>query len=34
MDARHHADLRWLVMIILSGWAGLLGVMAHGFRWL
>ncbi len=27
-------DFRWLLGIMLGGFAGLLGVMAHGFHWL
>ena len=26
-------DFRWLLGIMLGGFAGLLGVMAHGFHW-
>ena len=28
------SDCRWLLGIMLGGFAGLLGVMAHGFHWL
>jgi hypothetical protein len=28
------ADYRWLLGIMLGGFAGLLGVMARGFHWL
>jgi len=27
-------DFRWLLGIMLAGFTGLLGVMAHGFHWL
>lgn len=31
---RHDRDFRWFVTLYLAGMATLLGVMAHGFRWL
>lgn len=41
MDARldrmvsdQRADFRWVLGIMLGGFAGLLGVMARGFHWL
>lgn len=34
MAAEHRADFRWLLGIMLAGFGGLLGVMAHGFHWL
>jgi len=41
LSARHHADFRWLLGIMLGGFgamfggfAAMLGVMAHGFHWL
>jgi len=34
LSAEHRADFRWLLGIMLAGFAGLLGVMAHGFHWL
>jgi hypothetical protein len=27
------SDFRWLLGIILGGYVGLLGMMAHGFHW-
>ena len=30
----HRSDFRWLLGVMLGGFAGLLGVMAHGFHWL
>jgi hypothetical protein len=27
-------DMRWLLSIMLGGFAAMLGVMAHGFHWL
>ncbi len=27
-------DFRWLVGIMLTGFAGLFGMMAHGFHWI
>jgi hypothetical protein len=27
-------DYRWLLGIVVAGFAGMLGVMAHGFHWL
>ena len=32
--ADQRSDFRWLLGIMLGGFAGLLGVMAHGFHWL
>ncbi|MEO9190133.1 MAG: hypothetical protein ABI224_09040 [Acetobacteraceae bacterium] len=32
--AEERADFRWLLGIMLAGFAGRLGVMAHGFHWL
>lgn len=32
--AEHRADFRWHLGIMLVGFGGLLGVMAHGFHWL
>jgi len=26
-------DFRWLVLIMLGGFGGLFGLMAHGFHW-
>jgi uncharacterized coiled-coil protein SlyX len=34
IDAHHRADFRWLLGLMLAGFAGLLGAMAHGFHWL
>jgi len=34
MGADQRADFRWLLGIMLAGFAGLLGVTAHGFHWL
>ena len=34
MEAAQRADFRWLMGVMLGGWASLLGVMAHGFHWL
>lgn len=27
-------DLRWMLGVIVTGFVGMLGVMAHGFKWL
>lgn len=27
------ADFRWLVLIMIGGFGGLFGFMAHGFKW-
>jgi hypothetical protein len=34
LGAEHRADFRWLLGIMLGGFAALLGAMAHGFHWL
>jgi hypothetical protein len=34
IEANARADYRWVLGIMLGGFAGLLGVMAHGFHWL
>jgi len=34
IEANARADHRWVLGILLGGFAGLLGVMAHGFHWL
>jgi hypothetical protein len=34
LEAAQRADFRWLVTIMLGGYASLLGVMAHGFHWI
>ncbi len=34
LAAEHRADFRWLLGVMLGGFGGLLGVMAHGFHWL
>ena len=41
LEAQHRADFRWLLGVMLGGFASmlgafgaLLGVMAHGFHWL
>ena len=34
LSIEHRTDFRWLLVIMLAGFAGLLGVMAHGFHWL
>ena len=33
LRADQRSDFRWLLGIILGGYVGLLGVMAHGFHW-
>ena len=41
LDKRQHTDFLWLVSLIIGGWAttfagfaGVLGVLAHGFKWI
>jgi len=41
LSAEHRADFRWLLGVVLGGFAAMLGgfgamlgVMAHGFHWL
>ena len=34
VDTAYRGDFRWLLGIMLGGFGALLGVMAHGFRWL
>jgi hypothetical protein len=34
LRAEARSDYRWLLSIMLGGFAALLGVMAHGFHWL
>ncbi len=34
LRSEQRADFRWLLGIMLAGFGGLLGVMAHGFHWL
>jgi len=34
IEANARADYRWVLGIMLGGFASLLGVMAHGFHWL
>lgn len=33
IETNQRTDFRWLLGIILGGYVGLLGVMAHGFHW-
>jgi hypothetical protein len=33
IEASQRSDFRWLLGIMLGGYVGLLGVMAHGFHW-
>ena len=33
IETNQRTDFRWLLGIILGGYVGLLGVMAHGFQW-
>jgi hypothetical protein len=34
LDKRHHTDFLWMLSLQLGSLAALLGVMAHGFKWL
>jgi hypothetical protein len=34
LDKRQHTDFLWLVSLQIGSVAALLGVMAHGFRWI
>jgi tetrahydromethanopterin S-methyltransferase subunit G len=34
VNSEQRADYRWLLGIMLGGFAAMLGVMAHGFHWL
>jgi hypothetical protein len=34
LGTRHHTDFLWLITVLLGGAVGLLGVMAHGFKWI
>jgi hypothetical protein len=41
LDSRHHRDFLFLITVMIGGWvtmvggfAGILGVMAHGFHWI
>jgi hypothetical protein len=34
LDKRQHTNLLWLLTGYLAGYAGMLGVMAHGFHWI
>jgi hypothetical protein len=33
-ETRQHTDFLWLLGVMLGGFAGLFGFMAHGFHWL
>jgi hypothetical protein len=33
IERNQRSDFRWLLGVMLGGFAGMLGVMAHGFHW-
>ncbi len=33
IEATQRSDFRWLLGVMLGGYVGLPGVMAHGFHW-
>ena len=33
MQADQRSDFRWMLGVMLGGYVGLLGVVAHGFHW-